>query len=384
MRRQVAVAMSLVMLSVWGQKTAEANTAAASGDAAWSMPPEAINVVESGENKGTKEDLKAQWEQLKRDVERTKRDAAAKQGGAAPQGKVGEEVVAGASMSESAAWEEEYEEEGEPESAIAKRWQAMDKPLELRHIDKKAMEIAKAFEQAKNAPLPVAGTAGRIRFTYGTVAPRIVCRPMRVTDLQMEPGEKVLSTPCVGDSVRWSISPSMSMEEGQPTVHVMIQPSMPDIGTNLTIHTDRRTYLVELTADKENYMPFVSFFYPENTLGEWQSFVEKTREDVRKRQNETEIPVLDPSTLDFQYTIKGSHVPWKPLSVFNDHNKTYIQMNSKMKRFEAPALVLLEGRTRKIVNYRVKNDLYVVDRLFKKGMLIIGKDKVTLTYTGEF
>lgn len=298
-----------------------------------------------------------------------------------PRSGVGEYVVAGAEILPEGEGEAYAAEAQGGSSEIAEQWERLDGKLELRELDRKALEIAKAFEAAKHAPAPVAGTCGRIVYTFGSVSPRIVCRPFRVTDVQLEPGEKVTATPDTGDPVRWSISPSMSVENGKETVHVMIKPSMPEISTNLTIHTDRRTYLLELTSEETNYMPFVSFFYPEALLSDWNACVRQYKERKVEEEETLRIPSVTAENLDFDYRIKGE-APWKPVRVFNDGTKTYVEM-PKMASSEAPALLIYEGKQRKIVNYRVSNKFYIVDRLFEKGVLLAGKSKVVLVHRGN-
>ena len=74
--------------------------------------------------------------------------------------------------------------------------------------------------------------------------------------------------------------------------------------------------------------------------------------------------------LDFGYSIEGK-ADFKPLRVYNDGVKTYIQMPKSMKFYEAPALMILDNSKEKhIVNYRLKYDTYIVDRLFNKAILI--------------
>ncbi len=45
-------------------------------------------------------------------------------------------------------------------------------------------------------------------------------------------------------------------------VHILVKPSRPDISTHLVINTDRRTYLLELRANENFYMPSVAWSYP--------------------------------------------------------------------------------------------------------------------------
>ena len=53
---------------------------------------------------------------------------------------------------------------------------------------------------------------------------------------------------------------------------------------------------------------------------------------------------------------------------------------------EAPALLINAGRGTQMVNYRVKGNYYVVDRLFSDAILVAGvgrdQDRVTISYAG--
>ena len=51
-------------------------------------------------------------------------------------------------------------------------------------------------------------------------------------------------------------------------------------------------------------------------------------------------------------------------------------MAKNLKFYEAPALMLLDSKNKEeVVNYRVKQDMYIVDRLFNKAILLSGVGK---------
>ena len=56
--------------------------------------------------------------------------------------------------------------------------------------------------------------------------------------------------------------------------------------------------------------------------------------------------------------------------------KTFIQIAHGVENREAPVLVVLgsDGK-QQMVNYRVKGDMYIVDRLFDHAELILGTGK---------
>jgi type IV secretion system protein VirB9 len=88
-------------------------------------------------------------------------------------------------------------------------------------------------------------------------------------------------------------------------------------------------------------------------------------------------PSLSAADLNFKYKINpDGDYSWTPVRVFDDGAKTYIQMAPGMKNSEAPAFFIREGKELNLVNYRVKGDYYVVDRLFEQGELRCGKKDV--------
>src|SRR5262249_25973017 len=90
---------------------------------------------------------------------------------------------------------------------------------------------------------------------------QIYTAPMRVTDIELEPGERILGQPAGGDVVRWMLAVGKSLEKGVEATHLYIKPSRPDLETNLIINTDRRTYLLELHSYEATYMASVHWVY---------------------------------------------------------------------------------------------------------------------------
>ena len=80
-------------------------------------------------------------------------------------------------------------------------------------------------------------------------------------------------------------------------------------------------------------------------------------------------------------------MPWKPIRAFDDGTHVYIQMPTGMKSSEAPALMVAAGSGSQMVNYRVRGNYYVVDRLFDQAVLVSGvgrqQDRETIAYSGN-
>lgn len=231
--------------------------------------------------------------------------------------------------------------------------------------------------------MPVMGEEGKVVYVFGESRPTIVCAPLRVCDVELEAGETVNNAD-VGDAVRWSLKPSISGAGADKTVHVIIKPKDYGLDTNAVIATDRRTYYLRLVSPREGinaYTTRVAFFYPENERKAWEA-----QRAAMVKENATvvaELPTLTADKLNFGYAIEGKD-HFKPLRVFDDGAKVYIQMPLEFEHREAPALVLVgkDGKEQ-LVNYRLKNDYYIVDKLFSKAALILGvgddQRRVTIT-----
>jgi len=161
--------------------------------------------------------------------------------------------------------------------------------------------------------------------------------------------------------------------------HLIVKPLDVGLETSLVVTTNRRTYHLRLRSHRRDFMPRVGFTYPEDALAKWDAI--KSREshalDIKRSRTLPETGEYL-GNLDFAYSVDGS-AAWKPLRVYNDGQKTIIQMPSIMAQTEAPTLLLLnrEGGLFRddetvMVNYRLQGDRYIVDAVFDKAILIAG------------
>jgi P-type conjugative transfer protein TrbG len=199
---------------------------------------------------------------------------------------------------------------------------------------------------------------------------QVYAEPLRITDIALEPGEKILGQPASGDVVRWLLALGKSMDHGAERWHVYLKPTRPDLETNLAINTDRRSYLLELHSYADTYMAAIVWHYPEDDLARLQEQASELA-----GQEKTSAPVTNLESLNFGYAIevtKGKP-SWTPLQAFDDGRRTFIRFPAAMVLREAPALFVLRDSQTQLVNYRVKNDTYVVDRLVDSAELRVGQ-----------
>jgi type IV secretion system protein VirB9 len=147
-----------------------------------------------------------------------------------------------------------------------------------------------------------------------------------------------------------------------------VKPIGADLQTNLVITTDRRTYHLEMRSSASTYMASVSWTYPASEL----LALKKQRAEADVTGGVIADAGINIEQLKFRYSLEGD-APWKPLRVFDDGAKVYIQFPSGLAQSEAPPLFVIGPDAKPaLVNYRVRGATYVVDRLFAAAELRLG------------
>lgn len=232
--------------------------------------------------------------------------------------------------------------------------------------------VAKANEAARVQPTRNGYINAVQVYPYATGALyQVYTAPGQVTDIALQEGEQLVGSGPVaaGDTVRWIIGDTESGTGPTKRVHIEVKPTRPDLVTNLVINTDRRTYHLELRSTEKAYMASVSWQYPQDQL------------IALRRRNavaEAATPVdtgLDLARLNFRYAIEGDTPAWRPLRAFDDGAKVFIEFPRGIRQGEMPPLFVLgpEGGA-ELVNYRARQNYYVVDRLFAAAELRLGGD----------
>jgi len=257
-------------------------------------------------------------------------------------------------------------------------------------LEDAAVAQAKKWQQTGVAK-PIISDDGRIMYPFGQYLPKLTCTLMRVCDIQLEPGELLTGKPVAGDTARWLMSKQVSGSGDKAITHVIVKPTDVNIETNLIITTNLRTYQIDLysSPSEKDYLNMIGFYYPEDMSTEWDDSAKIKAKEQRAHDQlvAAELPAGSAESLDFNYSIDGSSgTSFKPVRVYNDGLKVYIQMPDGVPTAEAPVLLLI-GKDDKpeIVNWRPKTPtLYEVDKLFDKAMLVVGTDgdeqKITITW----
>lgn len=220
------------------------------------------------------------------------------------------------------------------------------------------------------------GADGKVVFLFGETQPSVVCSPLQVCDIELQGGEIVRDV-LVGDTVRWKVEPATSGAAGGQAIHLIVKPSEAGLVTSMVVTTSRRTYHIQLKSHPSQYMARIGFEYPEN--------VSTKLADINARLETGGIPGSAPDKLNFSYSVNGS-ASWKPKRVYSDGTKTYIQFPRSIAGQDAPVLFVVSGGQNRVVNYRLKNDMMIVDYAVDKAILVSGvgwrQQKITVRREG--
>lgn len=190
---------------------------------------------------------------------------------------------------------------------------------------------------------------------------QIYAAPGQITDIALEPGESLTGAGPIaaGDTARWIIGDTESGAGTTRRVHILVKPSRPDIMTNLVVTTDRRVYMIELRSGENPYMPSVAWAYPQ----------------VLGRQGQTTATPVIPAVAsrNYRYGLSGGNPPWKPVSVYDDGRRVYIEFPRGIVQGEMPPIFVIgpEGEAQ-IANTRIYRHILIVDRLFGAAELRLG------------
>ncbi len=191
---------------------------------------------------------------------------------------------------------------------------------------------------------------------------QVYTAPGQITDIALEPGESLTGAGPIaaGDTARWIIGDTESGSGITRRVHVLVKPTRADIATNLVITTDRRIYMLELRAGANPYMPAVAWAYPQPPASQ--------------RHAVPATPVIPTAAArNYRYALSGDNPPWRPVAVYDDGRRVYVEFPRGIVQGEMPPLFVIgsEGELQ-IANSRIYRNILIVDRLFGAAELRLG------------
>ncbi|CAB3808231.1 hypothetical protein LMG28614_06759 [Paraburkholderia ultramafica] len=198
---------------------------------------------------------------------------------------------------------------------------------------------------------------------------RVLTAPLKLTTIELEPGEKLIADPAMGDSIQWEI-------DDDKMNHVFIKPHKADLVNTLHLTTNRREYDFTLISS-----PAGGFFY--QTVRFQYQHAPVARANVRdeaagagERGGDSGRISVAPDKLNWDYSVDGS-AEFRPEVVFDDGHSVWMRMPAKAQTWPVP--MYMDGGDRVVGNFIRRGDFLVFQRLADEIVLVSGKDEVTVT-----
>ncbi len=177
--------------------------------------------------------------------------------------------------------------------------------------------------------------------------------------IEFEAGETI-QTVSVGDSTAWMVNPSGN--------RLFLKPIEQNALTNMTVITDKRSYLFELHAEettdiRDKDMVFsYRFAYPQSDASAIDFSAQEAFPDIEG----------EPEKFNFNYSIRGSSLI-EPVRIFDDGEFTYFEFRDR--NAEIPAFFHV-GATgdEQLINFRKRGNYIVVERVSSRFTLRRGPD----------
>ena len=172
----------------------------------------------------------------------------------------------------------------------------------------------------------------------------------------------------IGDSNSWQVTPNKRANL------LFVKPLDPRARTNMTVVTDRHTYLFDLVASPAATPLYVlRFTYPDPPKKDAEQPV--TGGPSAEEQLALSQPPVDPSQLNFAWQPRGSS-QLLPSRIYDDGQATYI---SWAVGTPVPAILVRDEKgTEGPVNFAVRGDVIVIDGVPKLIVLRSGRHNATL------
>ncbi|MXO90966.1 type VI secretion protein [Altererythrobacter aquaemixtae] len=178
----------------------------------------------------------------------------------------------------------------------------------------------------------------------------------------------------VGDSAAWQVTPNKRAN------HLFVKPLSPTARTNMTVITDRHTYLFDLVANpKAKPLYVLRFTYPDAPEEEAPPQMAETASELELAAANDPYAVVDPAALNFEWTREGDR-NLLPARAYDDGNATFLSWEPGKA---VPAILIKDAKgTEGPVNFAVRGDTIVVDGVPREIILRSGKDSATLVNVG--
>ncbi len=193
--------------------------------------------------------------------------------------------------------------------------------------------------------------------------------------------DETIENVAIGNSSTWQVTPNKRANI------LFVKPLDATASTNMTVVTDRYTYLFDLVASPRARPLYVlRFTYPQMPEEEapMEGLVEaapppETANEMELAAASDPYAVVDPVEINFEWARKGDK-KLMPTRIFDDGNATFLTW---VAGTSLPAILVKDAEgTEGPVNYTTRGDTIVVDGVPREIILRSGEDSALLTNKG--
>jgi type IV secretion system protein VirB9 len=184
--------------------------------------------------------------------------------------------------------------------------------------------------------------------------------------------DEAIENVAIGDSSAWQVTPNKRANL------LFVKPLTDRAATNMTVVTDRRTYLFDLVAKPDAQAIYVlRFTYPEVPEAETQLAAAPT--EVEMAAATDPYAVSDAAALNFAWKSKGAARLY-PAQAYDDGTATFLTWANGTP---IPAILIKDHEgTEGPVNFAVRGDTIVVDGVPREIILRSGDDVASIVNEG--
>jgi len=201
------------------------------------------------------------------------------------------------------------------------------------------------------------------------------------TTIRFDDGEAIENV-AVGDSQAWQVTPNRRANL------LFVKPLAPRAVTNMTVVTNRHTYLFDLVANPNVRTPLymLTFTYPEELqpTGDETQLASAppavTANALEMAAANDDLAVLDPSQLNFEWAGTGTQ-SLLPAEIYDNGEATFLSWSEGQPM---PAILLKDHEGNEgPVNFATRGDVIVLDLVPSEIILRSGDDVALLTNQGD-
>ena len=244
--------------------------------------------------------------------------------------------------------------------------------------------MIRAPVRALAAPLLLAGLAALPAHAQDARLLERLYDPTQVVKIEGKAGvqttirfgkDETIENVAIGDSQKWQVTPNRGAD------HLFVKPLDPRAVTNMTVVTNKRTYLFDLVAGASTKpLYLLSFTYPvEIEPVEAADAAPQRASEVEMAAATDPYAVIDPAALNFDWSRQGT-ASLLPERVYDDGSATFLVWPAGSA---LPAILVRDHEgTEGPVNYAVRGELIVLDIVPREIILRAGEEDARLTNNG--